>query len=396
MTSQSSSGTIESAEWWRAVQAEFPTGVVLVSGRTGDGDVVAMVAGSFVAISQDPPLVGFFGDDASSTFQSIAGSDRFAVSVFGATHDGIMRSFIRKDPDRHSQPGIIETDDGLIRLENAVAWFEARTDSVQRFGDHRLVVGEVTGFGVSSDDAGGPMIYRRGGFGTFAVPADAVDARIFGERLGAAQAAAEVLATVAQHLERDIAITSVIGESVVILGMVPAARDVTGGPLQAVGVSFPFAAPVEPLFAAWAPDNVRSFWIERARHLVGFSDRRRVEAQLAGIRERGFSVSVDQDLMARFFALVTDPTVERDSYARAWSDFAARTIESATADLPLADIAAIQVPVFDAQGDVALVLTVSDVGPFEDRAQLEDLAARLTLAAEVAATAIRRTPRGRS
>lgn len=44
------------------------------------------------------------------------------------------------------------------------------------------------------------------------------------------------------------------------------------------------ATPVEPLFAAWAPERVRSLWIECARHLVSRVNRRRVEAQLAAIR----------------------------------------------------------------------------------------------------------------
>ncbi|PWB97750.1 hypothetical protein DF220_07855 [Salinibacterium hongtaonis] len=394
--------SLKASELWRAVLAEYPTGVALVTAQLPDGSPVGMVVGSFTAISQDPPLVGYFGDDSSSTFQSIVGADRFAVSVFADSHDSLLRSFVRKDEGRYEQSGLTTTDSGLIRLDDAVVWFEARTQSVQRHGDHQLVVGAVVDFGVSTSDIGSPLLYRRGGFGAFAIPAEAVDARLIGDRLAAAQAAAEVLAPIASRLSRDIAVTALVGDSVVVVGMVPSAPVAPGesppgtGPLRAIGISLPFAAPVEPLFAAWAHERVRSFWMERARHLVGAVDRRQVEARLEAIRRRGFGVSVDQDLTARFIGTITDPSAERESYAQIWSEYAAQTIVSTSSILTLSDIAAVQVPVFDEHGQVALVLTVSDLGPFADEDALNAFADTLIAAADAASHVIARGPRGRS
>jgi flavin reductase (DIM6/NTAB) family NADH-FMN oxidoreductase RutF/DNA-binding IclR family transcriptional regulator len=390
---------VSRTEWWRAVLNEYPTGVSLVTARLPGGDPVGMIVGSFVAVSEEPPLIGYFGDDVSTTFPSFLDADRFAVSVLGDDHDDLLRAFIRKDPDRYQRAELVETTSGLLRLREAVAWFEARTHAVERFGDHRLVVGAVDDFGVGSSEAGSPLLYRRGGFGSFAVPSDDVDARLIGERLAAAQAASEVLQKVADHFGRDIAITTLVGESVVVLAMVTPSQTGQSHALRhprmpdfdaarAIGLSLPFAAPIEPLFAAWAPDRVRSFWIERARHLVGAVDRRRVEGQLAAIRERGYGVSVDKDLTGRFIGLVTDPTVAHESYAHVWSEYASQTIESVSSALPLSDIAAIQVPVFDAQGSVVLGLTVSDVGPFDDVADLDAFAARVIEAAAQVSTAI--------
>lgn len=393
------------AEWWRAVLNEYPTGVSLVTTRLPNGDPVGMIVGSFVAVSQDPPLIGYFGDDASTTFPSFRSADRFAVSVLGEPHDDVLRAFIRKDPDRFERAELVATSSGLLRLRDAVAWFEARTESIERYGDHELVVGAVDDFGVGSADTGSPLLYRRGGFGSFAVPSDGVDARLIGERLAAAQSASAVLQAVADRIGRHIAITTLAGESVVVLAVVATSRAEQGAarlqprspapdPVRAIGLSLPFAAPVEPLFAAWAPDRVRSFWIERARHLVGAVDRRRVEAHVAAIRERGYAVSVDQGLTSRFMGLITDPTVEHESYARVWSEYASQTIENVSSALPSSDIAAIQVPVFDAQGSVVLGLTVSDVGPFEEAAELDEFAADLVEAAGLVSRAIERQPRG--
>ena len=394
--------SLRASELWRAVLAEYPTGVALVTAQLPDGTPVGMVVGSFMAISQDPPLVGYFGDDSSSTFQEVVGAERFAVSVFADSHDRLLRSFIRKDEGRYDQPGLAITDSGLIRIDDAVVWFEANKQTVQRHGDHQLVVGAVSDFGVSASEIGSPLLYRRGGFGAFAIPAETVDARLIGERLAAAQAAAEVLAPVATRLNRDIAVTAMVGDSVVVVGMVPGAPVVVGepipdsGPLRAIGISLPFAAPVEPLFAAWADERVRSFWMERARHLVGAVDRRQVETHLEAIRHRGFGVSVDQGLTARFLGTITDPTAERESYAQIWSEYAAQTIVSTSSILTLSDIAAVQVPVFDEQGQVVLVLTVSDLGPFADEDALNVFAATLIDAADEASHVIARGPRGRS
>ena len=56
----------ETSAWWRAALGEYPTGVCLVTGVAGDGSPVGMVVGSFVAVSEDPPLVGFFAGRRSS------------------------------------------------------------------------------------------------------------------------------------------------------------------------------------------------------------------------------------------------------------------------------------------------------------------------------------------
>ncbi|MCR2783261.1 MULTISPECIES: flavin reductase family protein [unclassified Microbacterium] len=391
---------VERTEWWKAVLGEYPTAVSLITALGPTGEPVGMIVGSFVAVSQDPPLIGFFGDDSSASFAKVVDADRFAVSVLGERQDDILRSFIRKEAERFEQPGLIRTAHGIPRLDDAVAWFEARTERVERFGDHRFVVGRVEKFGVGTRDAGDPLLYRRGGFGAFAIPADAVDARLVGDRLAAARAASDALTSVADRIGRDIAITTLVGESVVVLAIVPASVGVAGRDeleakerrVRSIGVSLPFAAPIEPVFAAWAAQRDRSLWIERARHLVGAVDRRSVEAQLAAIRERGFGISVDRDLTDRFYSMLTDPAAERDSYAKVWSEYASRTIENITPGLAADDIAAVQVPVFDGAGEVVLVLTVSDLEPGSGGRSLDDLAQALvtagrTLSAQLAVNA---------
>ena len=55
---------------YRKVLGRYPTGVTLVTGM-GDGEPLAMVIGSFVSVSMDPPLVGFLPGRDSHTWPLI-------------------------------------------------------------------------------------------------------------------------------------------------------------------------------------------------------------------------------------------------------------------------------------------------------------------------------------
>ena len=58
-------------EAYRQVLGRSPTGVTLVTGMDGD-EPLAIVIGSFVSVSMDPPLVGFLtGSNARTDRKSV-------------------------------------------------------------------------------------------------------------------------------------------------------------------------------------------------------------------------------------------------------------------------------------------------------------------------------------
>src|SRR5690349_9816890 len=78
--------------WFRKVQGNFPTGVVIITAQRQHGPV-GMTVGSFTAVSLHPPLVAFLADRNSSTFTLIREAGSFWVNVLSADQTGLCRQF---------------------------------------------------------------------------------------------------------------------------------------------------------------------------------------------------------------------------------------------------------------------------------------------------------------
>ena len=113
--------TAEAAMWWRTVLGEYPTGVVLVTTTDESGAHAAMIAGTFVAVSQDPPMVGFFPSTSSSTLEVLRRNGTFSISVLGARHERLSRAFGAKDENRFELGEWSTSPDGNLRLVDALA-----------------------------------------------------------------------------------------------------------------------------------------------------------------------------------------------------------------------------------------------------------------------------------
>lgn len=373
--------------WWRAVLGEYPTGVALITSLDPEGSPIGMVVGSLAAVSQDPPLIGFFPDATSSTFPMIAASGRFVVSVLGRNHEDLCRSFVRKAEDRFEGARFVNSPQGLPRVADAITWFDATLESRHSYGDHDFVVGRVSAFGVGDADAGLPLLFRRGGYGSFAVPAEEFDSGTLARRLRFADAISGVVADLARELGQEIAVSTVVRDSVIVLSSYPTAGGEPGH--GHVGVSFPFAAPVAPVFVAWADDERRSAWIEGSRHLLGAVDRPGLAAVLDAARRRGYGVSGNGDLSdSRFAPNSASPEGSRATYAAVWADMATHmALTNDIEDLSPDDISAIQAPVFGPTGDVELALATSGFSELADAAEVAR-AIRIVLDASARASAL--------
>jgi flavin reductase (DIM6/NTAB) family NADH-FMN oxidoreductase RutF/DNA-binding IclR family transcriptional regulator len=363
--------------WWRAVLGEYPTGVCLVAARDATGRPVGLVVGSFVAISEEPPLIGFFVDRASTSFPGIAAAGRFAVSVLRDDQEDFCRAVFRRDPGRWDAVELVDTASGSPRLVEALAWFDATIDRVESIGDHDLVIGAVTDFGVGRQAADGPLLFRRAGYGSFAAPAEGWSSQAFLERLRWASAARGELAALAEDLGLVLLVTTQLGDAIVFLASAAPAADPRSHDLA--GTSYPFAAPADPVFVAWSAAR-RHAWEEAARHLVGRVDREAIAHQLATVRRRGFAVVVARSVENRFFSALR-PSEPRESYARMWAEVATHWTEPAGTDAA-ERVVGIQLPVFSRDGEVALALTVADLPADLDEDARAALAARVGASAE--------------
>src|SRR4051812_33291528 len=133
------STTLSPADFRRAL-GHYPTGVALVAAYEEDGNVAAMVVGTFTAVSLDPPLVGFMPDRKSATWPRIRETGKFSVSVLSADQEYICRAFAGKAPDRMQH---LDESAATPRLTDAALWVECSIDAVLPAGDHDFVLGRV-------------------------------------------------------------------------------------------------------------------------------------------------------------------------------------------------------------------------------------------------------------
>ena len=134
---------------FRQVFGHLPTGVVVVTGRGLDDELVGVTIGSFVSISLDPPLAGFFIGRASRSWSLIAARGKFCANVLAASQTELCWRFAKDAPDaingsRFDGLTVGVSGNGSPVLPDVVATIDCDVHAVHSFGDHDLVVGSVS------------------------------------------------------------------------------------------------------------------------------------------------------------------------------------------------------------------------------------------------------------
>lgn len=148
---------------FRQVLGHYPTGVCVITSMTADGAPIGMAIGSFSSVSLDPPLVAFFPDRRSSSWERIRATDRFCVNVLGDHQETICRRFATSGGNKFDGISYRLSGLGLPILEGIVAWVDCRIHSVHEAGDHFIAVGEVAS--LDADQPAQPLVFHRGGYG---------------------------------------------------------------------------------------------------------------------------------------------------------------------------------------------------------------------------------------
>lgn len=153
-----------SSERFRRVLGHLPTGVTVITAQ-GPLGPVGMAVNSLTSLSLDPPLVLLCPARSSTTWPVIREATGFCVNVMAAHHEAVTRKFALKDADRSAGVAWISRL-GLPAIDDAVAWIDCRLSAEHEGGDHTIVVAEVVG--MSSVEESAPLVFFRGGYGTFA------------------------------------------------------------------------------------------------------------------------------------------------------------------------------------------------------------------------------------
>ncbi|ACL41493.1 flavin reductase domain protein FMN-binding [Pseudarthrobacter chlorophenolicus A6] len=371
-TTETQDTSPENAAWFRYVLGQYPTGVTLITAATDDDEPVGMVVGTFSSVSLDPALVAFMPDVRSTSWPKIRDTGSFCANVLTAGQQDVCRAFSRKAEDRFTANQWGDTPSGSPRLEGAAAWIDCDIEDVIRSGDHDIVIGRVKALGVGSSREL-PLLFLRGGYGSFTIPSIISPATALTRHVKAADAARPVIEALADALKLEVLVSGVVDDSVVVLTAAGVDSSPGGSPSR-VGVSFGLAAPLAPLYVAWAGEAAEKRWIDNARVVVGEVDATLAHAELEQVRSLGYAVSVDVGAAAEFERIVYVPS---DTAAPDLSGVLPLLIERAASSGPAAlddpaGVTSLHAPVFDSEGQVAVTLTLNGFPGNESLTRLEE------------------------
>lgn len=380
-TAESQETSPDNAAWFRYVLGQYPTGVTLITAAPDGSEPAGMVVGTFSSVSLDPPLVAFMPDVRSTSWPKIQAAGSFCANVLTAGQQDVCRAFSRKAEDRFSANEWGDTPSGSPRLEGAAAWIDCDIEDVIRAGDHDIVIGRVKALGVGASKEL-PLLFLRGGYGSFSIPSIISPATALTRHVKAADAARPHIEALADQLELEVLVSGVVDDSVVVLTAAGVASSPGGSPSR-VGVSFGLAAPLAPLHVAWADEAAESRWIANARNVVGHVDPEVAHAELQQVRETGYAVSAGAAAAAEFERMVVVPS---DTAAPDLSGVLPKLLERTASSGPAsiddpAGVTSLHAPVFDANGQVAVTLTLNGFSGTESASRLAMCRDRLLAAA---------------
>lgn len=139
---------------FRDVMAHLPSGVVVVSAKTGD-EYRGMTASSLVSASVDPPMVLVALEHEAATRAAVVETRRFNVSLLTRAQEFVADRFAGRapaiDPAWRSLPHRLGGN-GIPLLDGAAAWLECTLLDVHSVGDHDVCVGQVDSATIGSGD----------------------------------------------------------------------------------------------------------------------------------------------------------------------------------------------------------------------------------------------------
>ncbi|MBN8831039.1 MAG: flavin reductase family protein [Sphingomonadales bacterium] len=150
------------ARQFRTALGHYPTGVVIISTLSDEGDAVGMVIGTFTSVSLDPPLVGFLPTRDSQRWAEIARSGKFCVNILAEDQADLCRRFSGADGNAFAGLEVLHSANGCPILPGIAGWIDCHIHQVIDAGDHHFVLGRVTDLNIGP--AKQPMLFWRGAF----------------------------------------------------------------------------------------------------------------------------------------------------------------------------------------------------------------------------------------
>jgi flavin reductase (DIM6/NTAB) family NADH-FMN oxidoreductase RutF/DNA-binding IclR family transcriptional regulator len=347
-------------DWYRRVLGQYPTGVCVVAADEPDAGPCGMVVGSFTSVSLDPPLIAFYPAKSSTSWPRIQAAGAFCVNILGADQEDICRTFSAKAGNKFEKVSFHPAGQtGSPIIDGVVAWIDCDIETVQDAGDHVLVLGRVRELDVHRP--GLPLLFFQGGYGRFSP--HSLAASDAGGSLTTPLRYVDLIRPLLEDLAKDLRCRCLagarIGDEVIIVASAGYSRDSIDATTP-VGQRLPYLPPSGSIFAAWDSDDDQERWLRYAPATAWEQHR----GALRLVRERGYSLGLLSPAQREFASALEAMAHQAASEQTSLSDL----IPQLSYDPPdlspgtLGLVRQITAPVFDADGQVALALTIFGYG----------------------------------
>ena len=146
----------------REVMAQFASGVSVVTTLDPDGAPRGTTVSALTSVSLEPPLVLACLGTKSRTLSALRASGVFAVNVLAADQGGLAHAFASSGPKTvWDDVELFEGPTGSPLLRGALAHVDCAVYSVNRAGDHDIVVGHVLHAEPGEDERDALVHFRR-------------------------------------------------------------------------------------------------------------------------------------------------------------------------------------------------------------------------------------------
>jgi flavin reductase (DIM6/NTAB) family NADH-FMN oxidoreductase RutF len=150
-----------SPDEFRSVLGRFPSGVTVVTTKSGDGTDHGMTVSAFASVSLEPPLVLICIEKNASAYEALTNASGFVVNILSRNQEQIARRFAIVDIDRFEGIGYTRSQNGFAILDEVLGVIECNVTAKHDAGDHTIIVGEVE---ATRAENGAPLLYYRGGY----------------------------------------------------------------------------------------------------------------------------------------------------------------------------------------------------------------------------------------
>ncbi|MGN5236569.1 flavin reductase family protein [Rhodococcus sp. SJ-3] len=273
---------------FREVMGHYPTGVAVVTGRADDGELLALVVGTFSSVSLEPPLVSFMPMKTSKSFDKLRRCDSVCINILGGEQEDLVSTIARRWENKFDGIDWFSSPSGDPVLEQSVAWIDARITNSLDAGDHWIILCSVNDMAVTNPVA--PLLFFQGGYGSFVSTSlmARMDHEILDEIQDAEIARADVEA-LARTVGCEVILYTAISrdEMATVLSAVGAGVDRENGLARRI----PIVPPIGDSVVFDRADDELEHWLAKARG-VDESVKEHYRQRIVFLRTHGYVLSL--------------------------------------------------------------------------------------------------------